>query len=105
MLRFLIALIISGVTLTASLHAEGIQFAVTTDVPRHFYAQVDTTMGSVHIFEFDLQAGQTFARIVNVQGPGTATVRVWASDDGVGPAATQVVRLPGAQLFIPLIVR
>ncbi len=98
-------MLISGITLTVVPHAEGIQFSVTTDTPRHFYAQVDTTMGSVDMFEFDLQPGQTFAHIVNVQGPGTATVRVWASDDGVGPLATQSVRLPGAQVFLPVMLR
>jgi hypothetical protein len=105
MLRFLFAFLISGVTLTAAPHQEGVQFAVTTDTARHFYAQVDTTMGAVDIFEFNLLPGETFSRIVPAQGPGAATVRVWASDDGVGPAATQVVRLPGAQLFLPLLLR
>jgi len=104
-----------GVLLSLSAHPDGsgVLFAVTSDAPRHFYAQVDHTPGlSVEPsnFEFDLDAGESFGSTIAVMpwpnaytGPEYITVSVW--DDGGAPVAVQrfaYPRSPYPHLYIPI---
>lgn len=108
-IALLAALIPSGVTLDATMTTDGLRFVVQSDAPRHFYVQLDpvggATIQSPIIYEFDLDAGESFGRVVSVSGPGSVAVRVWASDGGEDPVAEQVVVLPTRRTYLPLLYR
>lgn len=97
-------------TLTVSRDAEGFMtFVITSDAPRHFYVELDSTngvsVGSPVIYEFDLEAGSSFGRRVIVTGgpsAGTARVRVWASDGEYAEHVLPIEKGFALPLYIPL---
>jgi hypothetical protein len=98
--------IIALTTLTLMFGPNGLILSIQTDTPRHLYVQLDASGGAVlnapQIYEFDLQPGETFTRIIPAYGPGTITASVWEDDGGIGPAASATVQLPTHRLYIPL---
>ena len=107
----------SGVTLTiAPPTVDGIVFTVQTDVPRRFYAEIDTSMGVTvepQIFMFGLLPGETFAQTMRVvpttplhSSPEYVRVRVWGADGGEGPVAEQRIDIafpPPQRFYLPLL--
>ena len=101
--------IVALTTLTLIFGSNGLTLSIQTDAPRHMYVQLDTDGGAVlnapQIYEFDLQPGETFTRIIPAYGPGTVTARVWVSDGDKDPVAAQTAALPTLRVYVPIATR
>jgi hypothetical protein len=109
-MRLLFALLLAlhappGLSLTMLPNEYGVSFVVHSDAPRHLYIQVDSAGGarvqSPTIYEYDIGAGELFARNIEVSGPGAVRVRVW--DGGTDPSADTTYQLPTRRVYVPLI--
>lgn len=102
-MQFLVLLAVLTLTLTPN--ENGVLFVIASDAPRHIYVQVDSAGGarvqSPTIYEYDIGAGEFFARTIEVYGPGSIRVRVW--DGGEGPSQDQTFELPTHRLYVPRI--
>ncbi len=98
------ALALPGVVLTMQPNQDGVAFIVASDAARHLYIEIDPAGGaqlqSPVQYQYDIGAGELFARNIEVYGPGSVRVRVW--DGGAEPSADTTFQLPTRHVYLPL---
>ena len=92
-----------SIILSLLLTTSGLQITITAPAGCHpCYVQLDGGNASPSIYQFDLDAGESFGATSQVQS-GSVRVRVWTDTGGMDAVADQTTNIPAPyRVYVPL---